>query len=271
MISIITSIYNQLDMNELFYKSLMENTYNPFELIIIDNNSNDGSRVYFEGKENVVLIKNEFNYSYPYCNNLGLNIAKFENLAFLNNDIILSEHWDKKLLECMDINGIQFICPTGNERMSTKELTSKRMFRWKLISTPIRKISINKYSLRLMMFLMYGSYKKFTQKLFDKFKYQVKEGFCGFAILTTKTNLDKIEGMDIRIQEADWDLFVKVKKRSIDVGDMKPMQIALGIFVHHYGRLTAKTHFPDFKDRDKLYSFDNKWTEHERKEYLQNL
>lgn len=258
-------------MNKLFYESLMENTCNPFELIIIDNNSNDGSREYFEGKDKVVLIKNEFNYSYPYCNNLGIDAAKFEHIAFLNNDIILSEQWDRKLLECMQINDIEFICPTGNERMHTKELTSKRMFLWKLISTPIRKISINRFGLKLMMFLMYVSYKKFTQKLFNKFQYQVKEGFCGFAILTTKTSLDKIEGMDVRVQEADWDMFVKVKKRSIDVGDMKPMQIALGIFVHHYGRLTAKTSFPDFKDRDKLYTFDNKWTENERKKYLQNL
>ncbi|MDZ4758978.1 MAG: glycosyltransferase [Bacteroidota bacterium] len=271
MISIITPIYNQLAMNKLFYESLLQNTFHPFELIIIDNKSDDGSREYFEGKEHVVLIKNEFNYSYPYCNNLGIQKSRFEYMAFLNNDIILSEDWDKKLMACMEVNDVQFICPCGTERMGTKELTTKRMLRWKLISTPLRKISVNILSLKWMMKLMYSSYEKYAASLFRKYGFKIKEGFCGFAILTTKTNLNKIEGMDIRVQEADWDLFVKVKKRSIDIGDMKPIQIALGIFVHHFGRLTAKSNFPDFKDRNNLYSFDDKWTEHERKKYLQNL
>lgn len=50
MISIITSIYNQRSMNELFYKSLIENTHNHFELIVVDNKSTDGSAEFFQPK-----------------------------------------------------------------------------------------------------------------------------------------------------------------------------------------------------------------------------
>jgi len=47
MFSIITSIHNQLFINQLFYESLIKYTEGIFELIIIDNASNDGSTQYF--------------------------------------------------------------------------------------------------------------------------------------------------------------------------------------------------------------------------------
>jgi glycosyltransferase involved in cell wall biosynthesis len=89
MISIITAVFNQRGMNQLFYEKLVEYTENPFELIIIDNNSTDGSREYFENKKFVKLIKNDGNYSYPFCQNQGIKAAKYDYLAFLNNDIIV--------------------------------------------------------------------------------------------------------------------------------------------------------------------------------------
>lgn len=50
MISIITAIHNQLEVNKIFYNSLKKSTFNSFELIILDNNSTDGSSDYFAEK-----------------------------------------------------------------------------------------------------------------------------------------------------------------------------------------------------------------------------
>lgn len=47
-LSIITAIHNGLPMNRLFWKALTENTQTPFELIIIDNHSTDGSEDFFK-------------------------------------------------------------------------------------------------------------------------------------------------------------------------------------------------------------------------------
>lgn len=63
MISIVTAVHNQIGMNRLFYETLKRNTRNVYELIIIDNNSTDGSREFFREHADTV-IENPGNYSY---------------------------------------------------------------------------------------------------------------------------------------------------------------------------------------------------------------
>ena len=92
MISVITAIYNQLPMNRIFLESLRNSTEGEWELIVIDNGSTDGSAEFFESAPgNIRVIRNNGNYSYPYCQNLGIKVAKGDVLAFLNNDILLSK------------------------------------------------------------------------------------------------------------------------------------------------------------------------------------
>jgi len=44
MISIITATFNQREDFERFYRSICKNTLNEFELVVVDNNSKDGTR-----------------------------------------------------------------------------------------------------------------------------------------------------------------------------------------------------------------------------------
>ena len=83
MISIVTAVHNQIGMNRLFYETLKRNTRNVYELIIIDNNSTDGSREFFREHADTV-IENPGNYSYPYCQNQGIAAARYDYLVFLN-------------------------------------------------------------------------------------------------------------------------------------------------------------------------------------------
>src|ERR1017187_5974770 len=124
MISIITAIHNQLAMNKLFYASLQKYTHHPFELIIIDNHSTDGSTEFFRSK-GAHVIYNDHNYSYPYCQNQGIRSAKFEYLAFLNNDIVVSPFWDKRLIEVLHSRQLQVVTSCGIERMEEPAETKK--------------------------------------------------------------------------------------------------------------------------------------------------
>src|SRR3989338_7796248 len=64
-----------------------------FEIIVVDNNSTDGSREYIEKHfSQVVLIKNDFNNLFAGANNQGYQIARGEYIWILNSDTRLFEN-----------------------------------------------------------------------------------------------------------------------------------------------------------------------------------
>lgn len=258
MISIITAVYNQLEMNKLFFEYLEKNTFNEFELIIIDNGSNDGSLEFFKNN-GAIVIENEGNYSYPYCQNRGIEKAQSEYLCFLNNDIIVSKNWDKRMIENMEYNGLEVATTCGVERLETTEITKKYKRKWQKIKNIIGIFGKNKKSLELMHKIMYPNWDKFCEDRYNKFKNKIKEGFVGNTVIIKRSALNKIGNWDERIQGADFDLYMRTKKRNEEVGDIKPCYIALDVFNHHYIRLTFKTKYPEFKDKKNLISLEEKW------------
>lgn len=270
MISIITAIHNQLDMNKLFLENIKRYTHFKFELIVIDNNSSDGSAEFFE-QQGAILIRNTANYSYPVCQNQGIKAASYSNYAFLNNDIIVSPQWDKRLLESMQKNGLDVITVCGIERVETIAATRKLGRKWKLIKNIICKIAgVNLASLKLMHTLMYSNWERFNTKRETQFKNKIIEGFVGNSVVFTKTAIDKIGLWDEQIQEADFDLYIRTKKRALEIGDIKPCHIALNVFHHHYIRITAKAKPPQFADVNNMIPLTQKWSNAERKLYLKD-
>lgn len=262
MISIITAVHNQLPMNKLFVNSLKKNTNNPYELIIIDNNSTDGSREFFENA-GAIVIRNEQNYSYPYCQNQGIARAKYNVLAFFNNDIMLSKNWDVHLLKVLGKNGYDVVSFASNDRGATRKETKWLTFRWKWIKHPIRKLfGSSKLALKLMFGLMYINWNKFCARKLKKRGYTMVEGFSGSVIAMTRRGLEKAGLWDESIQAADFDVYARCKMRSIEHGDLQPLCIISGLYLHHFGRLTAKMRKrARFADEHNLRSFEDKWGE----------
>lgn len=269
MISIITAIHNQLGVNELFLENLKRYTHHPFELIIIDNNSDDGSAEFFE-KNGAIVIRNSDNFSYPTSQNQGIKKSKFDFLAFLNNDIIVAPNWDKDLMEIMELQNLEIITPCGIERVESLRQTKKLGRRWKLIKNPLSMLSTSKWMLKLMHTLMYGNWKKFSAAQKQKFGNKVIEGFVGNTVLFKRSVIEKIGLWDERIQAADFDLYIRSKKRSMEVGDLKPCHIALGVFNHHFIRLTVKSKPTKFVDAKNIIPLNQKWTKEELSVYLKD-
>lgn len=246
-------------MNQIFLSYLQRYTTSEFELIIIDNGSTDGSTEFFRAS-GAKVIQNKGNYSYPYCQNQGIAAAKYKTYAFLNNDIIVPPAWDKKLLSIMEANDLEVITPAGIERLETIEATKQIQRRWKRIKNPIRFLfGINKTTLNLMFRLMYSDWEKFNAQRYERFGTNVLEGFVGNSVIMKESAIQKVGLWDERIQAADFDLYMRVKKRSMELGDIKPMCIALGVFHHHYIRLTLRSKPPRFTDADKLITLEAKW------------
>ena len=263
MLSIITGIYNQLPVNKIYYEALMECTSLPFELIIVDNNSTDGSYEYFSEKENVTVIRTGANYNYPYCQNLGIKHAKFEYLCFFNNDAIPTKNWDTRMVEIFEKDaGLEALSFATNEHVENKDVLKKISRKWKRVKYPIQYVFGNTlFSLRLMLSLMYGNLSAFGEKRFNEFGLSIAEGYSGSVITLKKGIIEKIGLWDERIQAADYDLFNRLKEYTLKNEDTKPLQIALGIYFHHYQRLTVKKEYPPFENIADMITLEEKWGE----------
>lgn len=267
MISIITAVFNQLDMNKLFWHYLQRYTDNKFELIIIDNNSSDGSREFFMSlpPSIVKVIANEQNYSYPHCQNQGIALASYPNLVFFNNDILVSPHWDTRLLQVLGKDKRDLLSFGSNDRIYNKAVTKKFEHKWKRIKYPLITLFGQRlFSLKLMSLFCYGNWEKFTERIFKRYGYTYTVGFSGSAIAMTRRGLELLGEWDLSQQGADFDLFYRSCNRAETHADILPMSTINGIFIHHYRRLTlySSVRMP-FADAINLKSLESKWKKEE--------
>ena len=258
MISIITAVHNQLAMNKIFYKSIRDYTHYPFELIIIDNTSTDGSAEFFESV-GATVIRTNANYSYPYCQNLGIEAAKQEWLAFLNNDIIVSPAWDRHIIESMVLNELEIATACGLEGLENWTATKKLRRKWNKIRLLLSVTGNFEFSLKLVHKLMYHNWIEFTRRRYENFRHEVKLGFVGNTVMINRKAIDKVGLWDERIQAGDYDLFLRTMERHQQKGDIKPIHVCLDSYVHHYIKLTRKDKPPVFTDVNNLISLHEKW------------
>lgn len=269
MISIITAIHNQLPMNQLFWEKLRQYTANDFELIIIDNASTDQSADWFEGV-GATVIRNQHNYSYPYSQNQGIKVAKYDNLVFMNNDVIVSPGWDESILASMEYNGLEVATVCGIEQVENFLATRTLKRRWKKVKNFVGLFGRSSRVLGLMHKLMYPDWEAFIQHRKECFKYQIKEGFVGNTVVMRRSALDKIGLWDERLQQADFDLYLRTKVRALEIGDMKPVHLCLDVFVHHYIRLSTKAGCPQFVDDKNFIGMHDKW-QYKYMQFFDNL
>lgn len=88
LISIIIPTYNRKEMLLQAVQSVEAQNYNEVEIIVIDDNSSDGTEKYFgnNSKSNVVYKKNNSNMGPGYSRKLGYSISSGEYIIFMDDD-----------------------------------------------------------------------------------------------------------------------------------------------------------------------------------------
>jgi glycosyltransferase involved in cell wall biosynthesis len=101
--SIIIPCCGQLAFTQQCLASLKEHTQPAWELIVIDNGSNDGTAAYLAGVRDmasvpVTVVTNLTNLGFPAAVNQGLRLARGEYLVLLNNDVVVTDGWLDQLI-----------------------------------------------------------------------------------------------------------------------------------------------------------------------------
>ncbi len=101
--SVIVPCWNQLEFTRQCIAALMRCTRSPWELIVVNNGSSDGTGDYLAGVQDasavpVTVIANSTNLGFPAAINQGLKYARGEYLMLLNNDAVVTEGWLEQLV-----------------------------------------------------------------------------------------------------------------------------------------------------------------------------
>ena len=243
--SIIILTHNQLEYTKKCINSIFKHTREPFELIVVDNGSTDGTVEYLESEVRsresgvgIKIIKNKENLGFAAGNNQGMAEAKGNYVLLMNNDIVVTPGWLGRLIACAEQNPkIGIVGPMSNY-VAKPQLVEDLTYNTETLD------GLNDFAL------------KFSNTYSGKtLPYMRVIGFC---MLIKRAVIDKIGGLDTRygignFEDDDFNLRAKL-------AGYEPC-IVKDCFVHHFGSRTFAGAKIDY--RESLYKnweiFKEKW------------
>lgn len=232
-LSIIIVSWNVRDLLRKCLQSIYKQTKTPFEIIVIDNASRDGSAdMVAEEFSEVELIRNEKNKGFAAANNQGVAKAKGSYVIFLNDDTeILAHALDRMVAflqahDSVGIAGARLLNPDKSIQIGTA-----RMF-------PTLKILVTML-LGLHSFLMKKKWLRDYYMTAAKFKRTVNvDQVMGASLMTRMELLRRVGSFD----EKFWIWFEEVDlcKRYKDAGYQVKV-VADAEIIHHKGKSFVQT------------------------------
>ncbi len=248
--SIIILCCNQDQVTRQCLESLLRHTRTPYELILVDNASSDGTARLlrdFQGRpgpQRVEIITNEHNAGFAQGCNQGSERAQGRFLVFLNNDTIVTEGWLEGLIawSLHEWPKTALVGPVTNYSREPQQINASY--------TNIEEMHV---------------FAAHRRKEFQR-KAQRVDRLSGFCLLTRSEVLRQLGGFDenygVGFFEDD-DLSV----RALESGGQ--LLLALNVFVHHHGSQTFKGLGLD-TDRQLARNFEifqRKWGEKHSRGY----
>ena len=255
--SIITLTHNQLEYTKKFIESIFTHTKEPFELIVVDNGSTDGTVEYleteFEGQRSedegrkseigeqraeVRIIKNKENLGFAAGNNQGMAAARGNYILLMNNDIVVTPGWLERMISCAEKNPrIGIVGPMSN-----------------YVSGPQLVENVT-YDIQTL-----NGLEDFATKFSDQHGEQSQRFLrvVGFCMLIKRAVINRIGGMDASYglgNFEDDDFSLRATLASFE------SWIAKDCFIHHFGSRTfigAKIDYRESLSRN-WEIFKGKW------------
>lgn len=110
-VTIIIPNYNGLRYIKVCINSLSKQYFKNFNIIIVDNASQDGSVEFIKNEcPGVRLIELKENYGFSRAVNDGIKASDNEYIVLLNNDTEVEQDWLYSLVECMERDENIFSC-----------------------------------------------------------------------------------------------------------------------------------------------------------------
>jgi O-antigen biosynthesis protein len=235
--SIIVPCWNQLEFTQQCIAALKVHTRPAWELIVVDNGSNDGTALYLAGARDlaavpVTVVSNATNLGFPAAINQGLQLARGEYLVLLNNDVVVTDGW-------LD----QLIALTNARSGRGEDITAEHAEDAKTNSEAIGLVGpMSNYAAppQLVDRVPYRDVRDmhvFAQRWRDEHrgKWFTVPKLSGFCLLMKRDVYDAVGGLDERFGLGffdDDDLAERARRAGFELA------VAYDSFVHHFGSRT---------------------------------
>lgn len=166
MISVIVPVYNTKKYLQGCVNSILSQTYNDFEVILVDDGSNDGSEIICDDyalREKRVRVLHQINSGVTEARRVGVEMANGEYVCFVDSDDMISAYCLENLMKHMT-ESIDLVISGGDKHTI---------------------IDVNEYLAELLTFNYWSPFSKLYRKsLFSSFVFstdrdiKVGEDFC---------------------------------------------------------------------------------------------
>lgn len=213
--SIIIPTYNQRALVKQCIETIKWNTPEPYEIIVVDNASTDGTRAYLQQLASEVRFRVlDKNYGFSGAINAGLMMAKGRTIVLLNNDTLVTTNWLGNMLRCLNSDeSIGMVGPITNYISGIQ-----------LVKVPYEKLS------EMPEFARRNNRP-------DPSRWRQTDTLIGFCLLFRRELFEEVgyfdEGFEIGNYE-DNDYSARVRLLG------KKLMIAQDSFIHHIGSVSIK-------------------------------
>lgn len=242
LVSIIILTYNCLTYTQKCIESILQATDYPFELVLVDNGSTDGTIEYLHRLQaeqpNVQVIYNSSNRGFAAGNNQGAQVARGKYLLFLNNDVVVSSGWLGNLVTALERHPrIGAVGPMTN-KISGRQAYSH---------IPYAEEDLN-------------GFHTFARQVSQAANNKVTPRYrlAGFALLMPKALFTELGGFDESFGTGNFeddDLCLRIRTKGYR------LFVHEGVYIHHYGSQTFKGNGIDYVGsiRERQQLFLQKW------------
>lgn len=110
-VSIIIVNYNTKEITHQCIVSILKHTKKiNYEIILVDNASSDGSKLFFKSVRGIKFIESNYNLGFGKANNLGFSYSSGKYIFLLNSDTILLNNAVKKFYDAMEQEPLNVSC-----------------------------------------------------------------------------------------------------------------------------------------------------------------
>ena len=250
MVSIIMLTYNALEFTRQAVDSVLNHTHIPYELIIVDNGSTDGTVEYLDQLQQqnpqVRAIFNAENKGFAAGNNQGAMLSRGKYVLFLNNDVLVHDGWLDSMVRALETDErIGMVGPITNY------ISGRQMVK----DVPYRDVS---------------GFPAFAERVreVNRGKVLPRRRIAGFAMLMPKQLFAELGGFDESFGTGNYeddDLCLRVREKGYAI------MVDESTYIHHFGSRTFEANRIDYKQslKEKGNRFKEKWPQVDYQELLE--